>query len=89
MGSSEPMMPIEERTELRWTQMRVHFPPVRAKSLIPVRRLPTVCAVRRTHFSGIALFDWLRSARNFKYVRLSFKDLDVRVALALEQGPRR
>ena len=27
MGSSEPMMPIEERIELRWTQLKVYFPP--------------------------------------------------------------
>jgi hypothetical protein len=36
MGSSEPMVPIEEEIELRWTQMKVYFPPARAKKSIPV-----------------------------------------------------
>jgi hypothetical protein len=35
MGSWEPMIPIEEKTELRWTQMKVYFPLARAKKLIP------------------------------------------------------
>jgi hypothetical protein len=35
MGSSEPMMPIEEKIELCWTQMKVYFPLARAKKLIP------------------------------------------------------
>jgi hypothetical protein len=37
MGSSEPMIPIEETIELRWTQMKVYFPQARAKKLIPVK----------------------------------------------------
>ena len=36
MGSWEPIIPIEEKIELRWTQMKVHFPLARAKKLIPV-----------------------------------------------------
>jgi hypothetical protein len=35
MGSSEPMIPIEEKIELRWTQVKVYFPLARAKKLIP------------------------------------------------------
>jgi hypothetical protein len=35
MGSSEPMIPIEEKIELRWTEMKVYFPLARAKKLIP------------------------------------------------------
>jgi hypothetical protein len=30
------MIPMEEKTELRWTQMKVYFPLARAKKLIPV-----------------------------------------------------
>jgi hypothetical protein len=36
MGSSELMIPIEEKVEVRWTQMKVYFPLARAKKLIPV-----------------------------------------------------
>ncbi len=38
MGSSEPMIPIEEKTELRWTQMKVYFSLARAKKLIPDKK---------------------------------------------------
>jgi hypothetical protein len=38
MGSSEPMIPIEENTELRWTQMIIYFPLATAKKLIPDQR---------------------------------------------------
>jgi hypothetical protein len=41
MGSSEPMMPIEEKIELRWTEMKVYFPLARAKKLIPDNILNT------------------------------------------------
>jgi len=34
-GSSEPMIPIEEKIELRWTQMKAYFPLAKAKKLIP------------------------------------------------------
>ena len=37
MGSPEPMMPIEGEIVLRWRQMRVDFPPAKAKMLIPVQ----------------------------------------------------
>jgi hypothetical protein len=30
------MIPIEEKIELPWTQMKVHFPLARVKKLIPV-----------------------------------------------------
>ena len=39
MGSSEPMIPIEEKIELRWTQRKVCFPLVRAKKLIPTQTI--------------------------------------------------
>jgi len=35
MGSSEPMTPVEEKIEHRWTLMKVYFPLTRAKKLIP------------------------------------------------------
>jgi hypothetical protein len=35
MGSSEPIMPIEERTVFRWMQTKVYFPRAKAKKLIP------------------------------------------------------
>jgi hypothetical protein len=35
MGGSEPMIAIEEKILLRWTGMKVYFPPARAKKLIP------------------------------------------------------
>jgi hypothetical protein len=37
MGGSEPMIPIEEKIELPWTQMEVYFPLAGAKKLIPVK----------------------------------------------------
>jgi len=39
MGSSEPMILIEEKIELRWTQMKVCFPLAGAKKLIPVKNV--------------------------------------------------
>jgi hypothetical protein len=48
MGSSEPVIPIEERIELRGTQMKVYFPRPRAKKLIPVYG---PVAVQNAHFS--------------------------------------
>jgi hypothetical protein len=35
MGSSEPMIPIDEKIERRWTEMKVYFPLAKAKKLIP------------------------------------------------------
>jgi hypothetical protein len=37
MGSSEPMIPIEENTEFRWPQMIIYFSSAGAKKLIPVK----------------------------------------------------
>ena len=39
MGSSEPMIPIEEKIERRWTQTEVYFPLAGAKKLIPVKNV--------------------------------------------------
>jgi hypothetical protein len=33
-SAAEPKLPIEEKSDLRWTQMKVYFPPARAKKLI-------------------------------------------------------
>jgi len=43
MGSSEPIILIEEKIELCWTQMKVYFPLAKAKDLILVRFVRSVC----------------------------------------------
>ena len=42
MGSWEPMIPIEEKIELRWTRMKVYFPLAKAKKLIPVQNIRAI-----------------------------------------------